>query len=111
MQTLDSTPVDHQSFDIANKEGKLTVKSEDIKYWFELKIISKLQLVYFGLRIWYPRASATVDIEEFCEEFGITETDFRKCLADLTKKGGLHERKPERYVQLNLFEKQETDQL
>jgi hypothetical protein len=107
---MQALQISMEEFDIANKEGKLIITAEDIKYWFKLKIISKLQVVYLGLKIWYPRATAKVDIDEFCEEFGIEETDFIKCLADLTKKGGLYEEKPKRYVQLNLFQKQETDQ-
>lgn len=95
----------------ADQNGKLTIRAEDIRYWHELRIINTTQLIYFGLKIWYPVVAATVDVAEFCEAFEISETDFNKAIADLTKKGGLHLQKPERYMQLNLFQKQETDQL
>lgn len=57
--------------------------------------------VYLALKLTYPETNLSVDIESFCEDWKITESELAIAIAQLQKKGALEPKAAQ--LELELF--------
>jgi hypothetical protein len=90
-------------------EVSIPKKIEDAKLTLNARQLKKLRkqglslewFVLFALRMSYAHKDPSIDVESFCEQWGIMEHELEGAIAKLQKKGELH--RPTKTIQLELF--------
>lgn len=77
-----------------NKRGQMEyrIDCDELMHLREIKVINTQAFVFMALTMTYSQLSATVDIEDFCEMWILTESELISAIAALQKKGVLRPR-------------------
>ena len=81
----------------------IRLEKKDIKRLFEIKVLSKESYVYFALKLEQGRDKvSSIDVEEFAEDWGLSQFDVRKIITMLNDKGAVASDQP-KIIQMELF--------